>query len=244
MILSKYTKMDISVFGKSKCLLTKPTGNIYLSCSNEEGGLFGAYVLYDTNKEEWVWAGKATAAGKGNKTGRMKWHWCGHNKRHKAHVNDDDSQYYDIYPSKENIWSNNLMNAGLFEIFSRSSPLDLRLMTLRRHCLRRTMLVMDYFPTHQRRRYQWFIQTPVESWGIRSCQRWWHIFLSLDMISLSAEATMYRRVRGWMVVDWGSIKCVWRPLLIAATMGMMSGSKEHGGCTDMDKWYIHRYVGR
>mmetsp|Transcript_7584 Transcript_7584/g.13673 ORF Transcript_7584/g.13673 Transcript_7584/m.13673 type:complete len:352 (+) Transcript_7584:347-1402(+) len=115
MILFKHTKMDISVFGESKCLLAKPTGNSYLLCSNEEGGLVGAYLSYDANEEEWVRAGKATAAGKGNKCGGMKGRWHDHEKRHKAHDNVDDSQYYDLYPSKESIRSKNPMKAGLFE---------------------------------------------------------------------------------------------------------------------------------
>ena len=100
--------MDISVFGKSKCLLTKPTGNKYLSCSNEEGGLFDAYLLYDANEKEMV------RAGKGNKTGGFVGRWSDHMKRVKMNNNDDNSHFYDYYPYKERIQSKNSKNAGLF----------------------------------------------------------------------------------------------------------------------------------
>ena len=75
MVVFKHTKKDVSFIGEKLGILTQPNGNIFLSCTNDEADLFGAYLSYDSGKEIWVRAGKATAAGKGSNPGGFKGCW-------------------------------------------------------------------------------------------------------------------------------------------------------------------------
>jgi len=109
MVLFRQAKKDISCVGEGRSLLAKPTSNQFFLASNVEGKLFGCYLAFDENGEEWVRAGKAT--GEGGCVGR----WAQHAKRAKADRNEPYSRFYDSFPSKESVRSKTGEKEGLWE---------------------------------------------------------------------------------------------------------------------------------
>mmetsp|Transcript_17743 Transcript_17743/g.32210 ORF Transcript_17743/g.32210 Transcript_17743/m.32210 type:complete len:141 (+) Transcript_17743:55-477(+) len=132
-VFSQSRDPNISFIGEKSCILTQPNGNNFLSCTNEEAGLFGAYLSYDSGKEIWVRAGKATAAGKGSK------------------------RYYDTYPKTVVTW------VEFLKIYNSSLQPDFCQMMTQLHCLSETMLKVDCFCIPKWKRRQYSAQTSVES---------------------------------------------------------------------------------
>jgi len=171
-----------------------------LSCTNEEAGLFGAYLSYDSGKEIWVRAGKATAAGKGSKPGGFRGRWDEHEKRAKHNDNKDNSFYYDTYPSVESLRSQNRSNmGGVFENLQQFVAAG--------------FLPNDDTAALFERDYAeggLFLYTEVEKASVLRTNFSGKLgnrkyFDMLVMISLSTESTMYRRVLDLKVVDYDLI---------------------------------------
>jgi hypothetical protein len=116
MILTGHVKDDISCLDDSKCLLALPYGNKFLPCYNDELLCPGCYLYYDTINDVWIRSGSATAAGDGTGKGggigkRLKQHLA----RAKADINEDESRFYALYPSKMSSRSNSTLKRGTFE---------------------------------------------------------------------------------------------------------------------------------
>ena len=108
MVLFGHVKKNIACLGELRCLLAKPNGNNFLMATNSEGKLFGGYLVFDTNDDEWVRAGKST-----NEDG-CAGRWAEHKTKAKSARNDSDCLFYDLFPSKESPRSQGKIE-GLFE---------------------------------------------------------------------------------------------------------------------------------
>jgi len=109
MILFGHVKRDISRIGDTQCLLVQSHTNKYLVCTNDEGTLHGCYLYECSINLNWVRDGKAT--GKGGCVGRNDTH----KKKAEADRNDDNSLFYDTFPSRLSSRANSSAAQGVFE---------------------------------------------------------------------------------------------------------------------------------
>lgn len=109
MIVACHVKEDISCLDDSKCLLSKPDGDHFLLCHNDELNLQGCYLHFDTNNDSWIRSG--SAAGKGGFGKRLDTH----RSKAESNRNDDNSRFYHCYPSRKSSRSKNKSKDGVFE---------------------------------------------------------------------------------------------------------------------------------
>ena len=109
MVYFDHLKIDISCLDESRCLLAKPSQNVFLLVSNIEGTNFGCYLFFDTNGEVFIRSG--SAAGDKGMVGRVE----EHKKRAEMEQVDDGSRLYITWPSMKTLRSKSCAKDGLFE---------------------------------------------------------------------------------------------------------------------------------
>ena len=87
---------------------TRPSGNMYLLYTNKEAGLFGAYILFDNNADEFI--RDRVASGVNGFGGHCK----EHEKRAKDERNDGGSRFYVSYPSRQSLRSKSHVKGEFF----------------------------------------------------------------------------------------------------------------------------------
>ena len=108
MVAFIHGKKNVYCIGEWRCLLFRPDANKFFMATNDEGKLFGCYLAYNDNGEEWVRSGKAT--GEKSCIGR----WGQHVKKAEDDRNTDLSRFYDEFPSEKSIQSKGKIE-GLFK---------------------------------------------------------------------------------------------------------------------------------
>jgi len=109
MVYFNHIVMDIRCLDGSDCLLANPNNDCFVVVSAQTSPLFGCYLHFDGNRGVWIRSGSATGEGGfGKRLGT-------HEKRAKADRNDDDSQFYRLFPHSDSVRANSRATGGIFQ---------------------------------------------------------------------------------------------------------------------------------
>ena len=108
MVLVGHAKKNIQSIGERGSLLNPSTNN-FLVCANSYLHMWGAYLVRDTGNDQWRRSG--SASGEAGMGGR----WKEHERRARMDRNDDNSLFYDTFPSVHSKREGNRLQEGHFE---------------------------------------------------------------------------------------------------------------------------------